>query len=46
VRVSVRFDRISSLAPEVPHLEFALPAGLPLPELSCGGVSFTRIAIS
>jgi len=40
-RISVRFDRISSLAPEVLHVEFALPAGLPLPALSCGGVSFT-----
>jgi hypothetical protein len=41
VRITVRFDRISSLAPEVLHLEFALAAGLPLPELSCGGVPFT-----
>ncbi len=40
-RVTVRFDRISSLAPEVLHLEFALPAGLPLPQLSCGDVPFT-----
>lgn len=40
-RLTVRFHRISSLAPEVLHLDFALPSALPLPILSCGGVPFT-----
>lgn len=40
-RVRVRFDRISSLAPEVMHIEFAFPAGHPLPAVSSGGVPFT-----
>jgi len=40
-RISVRFDRISSHAPEVLYLEFDLPTGLPMPVFSCGGVPFT-----
>jgi hypothetical protein len=40
-RVSIRFDRISSLAPEVFFLSFSLPAGVPLPVFSNGGVPFT-----
>jgi hypothetical protein len=40
-RVSVRFDRISSLAPEVLFLAFTLPEGSPLPVLSSGAVPFT-----
>ena len=40
-RVVVRFDRISSEAPEVLHLAFAMPAGLPLPQVSSGGIPFT-----
>ncbi len=40
-RLRVRFDRLSSLAPEVIHLEFAFPAGHPLPVVSSGGVPFT-----
>ncbi|MCL4401971.1 MAG: hypothetical protein M1436_04805, partial [Acidobacteria bacterium] len=40
-RITVRFERISSRAPEVLYLEFYLPEGLPLPVFSCGGVPFT-----
>lgn len=40
-RLTVKFDRISSTAPEVLFLAFALPAGVPLPVVSCGGVPFT-----
>ncbi len=40
-RISVRFDRLSSLAPEVMFLAFSLPDGVPLPRFSCGGVPFT-----
>jgi hypothetical protein len=40
-RLSIRFDRLSSMAPEVFFLAFTLPAGLPLPVFSCGGVPFT-----
>lgn len=39
-RVRVRFDRVSSLAPEVFYLAFDLPRGSGLPRLSCGGVAF------
>lgn len=39
-RIHVRFDRISSLAPEVLYLEFDLPRGSGLPRLSCGGMPF------
>ena len=40
-RLTVRFDRLSSLAPEVFFLSFALPEGSPMPVFSCGGVPFT-----
>ena len=34
-------DRLSSATPEVLFLSFALPAGLPIPVLSSGGVPYT-----
>ncbi len=40
-RISVRFDRLSSLSPEVLFLAFALPEGSPLPVMSSGGVPYT-----
>jgi hypothetical protein len=40
-RISVKFDRLSSLEPEVFFLEFSLPDGMPLPVFSSGGVSYT-----
>lgn len=40
-RFALRFERVSSLEPEVLYAEFALPAPLGLPKLSCGGVPFT-----
>ena len=40
-RVTVQFDRISSLDPEVLYIAFALPEGVPLPVVSSGGVPFT-----
>jgi hypothetical protein len=40
-RLNVRFDRVSSRAPEVFYLEFAFPEGFPLPLSSCGGLPFT-----
>jgi hypothetical protein len=40
-RLTVRFDRVSSLAPEVFFLSFALPQGSGLPVFSSGGVPFT-----
>jgi hypothetical protein len=40
-RVLVRFDRLSSTAPELFYLAFAFPEGLPLPAFSCGGIPFT-----
>ena len=40
-RISVRLDRLSSLAPELFYLAFALPEGVPLPVVSSGGVPFT-----
>ncbi len=40
-RLTLRFDRISSVSPEILYAEFVLPAGLGLPVLSCGGVPFT-----
>lgn len=40
-RLTLRFDRISSVKPEILYAEFALPAGLGLPVMSCGGVPFT-----
>ena len=41
VRVTVRFDRLPSLAPEVLYIAFTLPEGLPLPVVSSGGVPYT-----
>ncbi|MBL8291336.1 MAG: hypothetical protein JNN08_05845, partial [Bryobacterales bacterium] len=40
-RVTVRFDRVSSLAPEVLYLAFGLPVEGRMPVLSNGGVAFT-----
>ncbi len=40
-RIVVRFDRLSSLSPEVLFLGFTLPEGSPLPVFSSGGVPFT-----
>ena len=40
-RLSVRFDRLSSLAPEVFFVSFALPEGTPLPQFSSGDLPFT-----
>ena len=40
-RLTVRFDRLSSLAPEVFFLAFALPEGSPMPVFSSGGIPFT-----
>lgn len=40
-RVTVTLDRLSSTAPEVLFLGFDLPAGLPLPVFSSGGVPYT-----
>src|ERR1035438_8965336 len=40
-RVSVKFDRLSSMNPEMFYLAFTLPQGSPLPMFSCGGVPFT-----
>jgi hypothetical protein len=40
-RVTVRFDRVSSLAPEVLYLAFEVPEQAALPVVSCGGVPFT-----
>jgi hypothetical protein len=40
-RVSVKFDRIASHAPEVLYLVFDLPQGCPLPLFAGGGVPFT-----
>ena len=40
-RLAVTLDRLSSTAPEVLFLSFALPEGLPLPVFSNGGVPFT-----
>jgi hypothetical protein len=40
-RVTIRFDRLSSVAPEVLFVAFGLPAGTPLPVFACGGVPFT-----
>ncbi len=40
-RISVRLDRLSSVAPEMFYLAFALPEGRPLPVVSSGGVPFT-----
>ena len=40
-RLTVALDRLSSIAPEVLFLSFALPEGLPLPVFSGGGVPYT-----
>ena len=40
-RLTVRFDRLSSLGPEVFFLSFALPEGSPMPVFASGGVAFT-----
>lgn len=40
-RVTVRFDRVSSLAPEVLYLAFGMPVEGTMPVLSNGGMSFT-----
>jgi len=40
-RISVRFDRLSSMEPELFYLAFGLPEGSPLPTFSSGGVPFT-----
>ena len=40
-RLSLNFDRLSSLAPEVFFVSFALPDGTPLPKLSSGDLPFT-----
>jgi hypothetical protein len=40
-RITVRFDRLSSTDPELLYIAFALPAGVPLPVFSSGGVPFT-----
>jgi len=40
-RLTVRFDRVSSVAPEVFYLNFAFPVGTTLPQFSNGGVPFT-----
>ena len=40
-RLTVRFDRISSVAPEVFYLNFAFPVEKSLPQFSNGGVPFT-----
>jgi hypothetical protein len=41
VRLTIRFDRLSSPAPEVLFLSSTLPEELPLPQLSSGDVPFT-----
>ncbi len=41
VRVTVQFDRISSIAPEVLFLDFAFPVGVPLPVFASGGMPYT-----
>lgn len=40
-RVTVRFDRISSVRPEVMYLAFGFPVQGTLPEFSNGGMAFT-----
>ncbi len=40
-RILVRFDRLSSLAPEVLYLGFTLPTAGTMPVVSSGGVPFT-----
>ncbi len=40
-RLTLRVDRLSSLAPEILFAAFPLPCGGALPRLSCGGMPFT-----
>jgi hypothetical protein len=40
-RVTVRFDRVSSMSPEVLYAVFGVPGGVPLPMICNGGVPFT-----
>ena len=40
-RVTVRFDRLSSMAPEVLYLAFNLPEGVDMPQFSSGGIPYT-----
>ena len=40
-RLTVRFDRVSSVAPEVLYINFAFPVGKTLPQFSNGGMPFT-----
>jgi hypothetical protein len=39
--ISVKFDRISAMDPEMFYLAFSLPEGSPMPVFSSGGVPFT-----
>jgi hypothetical protein len=41
VRLNLRLNRIASAAPEIFYLDFPLPTGQTLPQLSNGGVPFT-----
>jgi hypothetical protein len=41
VRLSLRLNRLASAAPEIFYLDFPLPSGDTLPQLSSGGVPFT-----
>jgi hypothetical protein len=43
-RLTLRFNRISSVAPEIFYVAFPLPTGSALPRLSNGGVPFTPFA--
>lgn len=43
-RVTLRLNRLSSAAPEIFYLDFPLPTGPTLPQLSNGGVPFTPFA--
>ncbi len=40
-RLTLKLDRLSSVKPEILYADFALPASLPLPQVSSGGVPFT-----
>ena len=44
VRLSLRLHRLASAAPEIFYLDFPLPSGDTLPQLSSGGVPFTPFA--
>ena len=43
-RLTLRFNRLPSAAPEVFYLDFPVPTGTTLPQLSNGGVPFTPFA--